>query len=102
MNTSSSKLIPYLALWTFFLMVIPSLFLVTYIGEINCTLIAFSFNALTLLIGSYLLSFGFPFTYAILMYKNYIALIVCWYALFLVLYGKFYKIYGLHYIEIIS
>lgn len=133
MNTSSSKLLPHLALWTFFLTVIPILFLVAYIGEINCTLTSFSINAVTLLIGAYLgyfqakfkyyilrknglsiigkylllivtylLSFGLPFTYALLIYKDYIGLIVCWYILFLIFYGKFYKSYGLHYTEIIS
>ena len=133
MNTSSSKLLPHLALWIFFLSVIPSLFLVAYVGEIPCTPMTFSINALILLIGAYLgyfqakfkyyilrkkelsiilryllliatylISFGLPLTYAILMYKNYIGLIVCWYALFLVFYGKFYKSYGLHYTEIIS
>ena len=119
MNTSSSKLLPHLALWTFFLTVVPILFLVAYIGEINCTLTSFSINAVTLLIGAYLgyfqakfkyyilrknglsiigkylllivtylLSFGLPFTYALLIYKDYIGLIVCWYILFLVFYGK--------------
>lgn len=48
------------------------------------------------------MSFGLPATYAAFMYKDYIGVIFCWYILFLVFYSKFYKSYGLPYIDIIS
>lgn len=55
-----------------------------------------------LLIVIYLISFILPAFYAFFMYKNYIGIGVCWYLLFLIFYSKFYRSYGLDYIEIIS
>lgn len=54
MNTSSSKLYSHIALWTFFLAILPSLFLIFYIGKIAYTPVAFFIDALMLLLSAYL------------------------------------------------